>query len=159
MEELLLLRKYETDYGLQFYFPYLKISILENYDDAEDSRSLSELIPTILQNQVIANGEDDVRPCDLPKSVKPRWASFEVLDSKNKPAYRAKMEYPFRPGSPDWATFWMQMRSFNFVNIKSHGEFVGNPILKLIAGRDLCASSSSTSILERLMLPRFNGGF
>jgi hypothetical protein len=160
MEELLLIiRKYETDYGLQFYFPTIKISIIENYDDSEVSRGLSELIPNILQKQIIANDEEDVNICELPKSVKPRWANFDVLNRRKSLAYRAKIEYPFRPGSPEWETFWRQLRSFDFIDIRSHGEFVGNPTLKLLAGRDVCSCSDSRSVLERLTLPRFNGGF
>lgn len=159
MDELsLLVRKYQTDYGLQFYFPLLKISVIQNYDDTEISRGLAELIPTILQKQVIANDEEEI-VCELPKSIKPRWANFDVLNRRKSLAYRAKIEYPFRPGTPEWETFWRQLRSFDFINIRSHGEFVGNPTLKLIAGRDVCKCSDSRTALERLMLPRFNGGF
>lgn len=78
---------YESDSGKIFYH----ISLYAE----------SDLLPEIYQSSAV-KGKGF---CELPASVKPRYALITGQDGNS-----GKIEYPFAPGTPEWLLFWQQIR-------------------------------------------------
>lgn len=95
---------YETDAGKFHFFASLLVFAKESF------------LPEIFKS----NTSRGPGFCALPRNVKPRKAT---LTDREGLSYQ--IEYPFRPGSPEWVQFWEQIQGNPLIITSSgNGEIV-----------------------------------
>lgn len=93
---------YTTDLGKTYY----QITLLGEGD----------LLPEVYKNSAVKGRGF----CTLPRNVKPRTAVLTDTEGLNY-----QVEYPFRPGTPEWIQFWGSIRSNPLIITSSgNGEIV-----------------------------------
>lgn len=79
-----------------------------------------DIIPTVL----ISSLEWFSRPCTT-KLVIPRYVTLTLLSGDI-----LQIAYPFKPGTPNWFTFWGQLQSPEIVAVKGIGERLTDKFLR-----------------------------
>jgi hypothetical protein len=81
---------------------------------------VSEIAPELIPEIFSSNTTQGPGFCALPRNVKPRKAS--LIDTEG---LSYQIEYPFKPGTPEWILFWEQIKENPLVISSSgNGEIV-----------------------------------
>ncbi len=117
---------YDTDVGKHYYFPALSLNFVAMVaTPVGGDPVLSDVVPPVL---LAACSDVKLGVCSLPKGVSPRFVRAFLASGNH---YR--IEYPFRPNSPDWMTFWSQLQgNSNVVSVEGVGEVMGDRSLRLL---------------------------
>ena len=112
--------------GKSFYLPALSINFVATVATPTGGDPvLSDVVPPVL---LAACSEMKRGVCPLPKDISPRFVRAFLASGNH---YR--IEYPFRPNSPDWVTFWSQLQgNANVVSVEGVGEVMGDRTLRLL---------------------------